>query len=120
MHTGVVVGRRIAERQAVTYLAVGDTLRLATQLEQLAPAGAVLLSAASAPRVEHAARLAVYETCMLPANGATVAYRVCHIDRQRLGVLRAWPRRLSCFVGREADRSVCDKIFKRVSSGRVK
>jgi adenylate cyclase len=51
-HTGTVVGRRLGTDRRLTYIAVGDTIRCALRLQQLAEPDTLLLSDATARQVQ--------------------------------------------------------------------
>ena len=51
-HTGTVVGQRLGTDRRLTYMAVGDTIRYAIRLQQLAEPNTLLLSDATARRVQ--------------------------------------------------------------------
>jgi len=51
-HTGTVVGQRLGADRRLTYIAVGDTIRWAIRLQQLAEPDTLLLSDATARRVQ--------------------------------------------------------------------
>ncbi|SRR6266566_2630115 len=58
-HTGTVVGRRLGTDRRLTYMAVGDTIRCAIRLQQLAEPNTLLLSDATARRVQGDVSIAV-------------------------------------------------------------
>ena len=58
-HTGTVVGRRLGTDRRLTYMAVGDTIRCAIRLQQLAEPNTLLLSGATARRVQGDVSIAV-------------------------------------------------------------
>lgn len=52
VHTGTVVGRRLGTDRRLTYMAMGDTIRWAMRLQQLAEPDTILLSDTTARRVQ--------------------------------------------------------------------
>jgi adenylate cyclase len=58
-HTGTVVGRRLGTDRRLTYIAMGDTIRYAIRLQQLAEPNALLLSNATAQRMQGDVSIAV-------------------------------------------------------------
>lgn len=109
----VVVSRRLDDR-GVEYSAVGETMRIADLLQQLAEPGAILISDATRRAVEGYVAL---ERTTLEAGGAA-AFRVTGAAPARL----AWPprlmRALAPFVGRVHELGLLVNLATRARDGR--
>jgi class 3 adenylate cyclase len=60
VHTGYVIGRRIGHDRRLIYMALGDTLRLATRLQRLAAPDTIILSDMTARFVRGIAHVEAY------------------------------------------------------------
>jgi class 3 adenylate cyclase len=69
-HTGTVVGRRLGADRRLTYIAVGDTIRWGIRLQQLAEPDTLLLSDATARRVQGDMSVEAYSLVHIMLGGA--------------------------------------------------
>jgi class 3 adenylate cyclase/DNA-binding winged helix-turn-helix (wHTH) protein/tetratricopeptide (TPR) repeat protein len=118
LHTGpVVVGPLVSEPQR-PYTAAGDTLQLATRLQQRAAPDALLVSAATYALVQDEVQGEACATFSL--NGSSPAipvYAIRGLRRRRAGVPRRGARPLSRFVGRTQELALLHERLEQVVSG---
>jgi class 3 adenylate cyclase len=107
LHTGPVIVGHLAHDLQRPYAASGDTLRLATRLQQQAAPGALLVSAATYALVQAEVQ---GEACpALPHDMASVpesVYAVRGLRHRRGGVVGRGSGILSPFVGRDQDMAL--------------
>jgi class 3 adenylate cyclase/tetratricopeptide (TPR) repeat protein len=101
LHTGPVVVGPLVHDPQLPYTAVGDTLHVATRLQQQAAPDTILVSAATYRLVQDEVHGAAWEvlTPEIPSTQVGV-YTICGLRRRRAGVPRCDARPLSRFVGR--------------------
>ena len=101
LHTGPVVVGPLAYEPQRPYTAAGDTLQLATRLQQRAAPDTLLVSAATYALVQDEVQGEVCETLSLDGPSTPVpVYAIHGLLRRRAGVPRRGARPLSRFVGR--------------------
>lgn len=118
IHTGRVVGVWIGEDRPLTYLALGDTMCLATHLQQMAEPNAIVVSDATTRLVQDAVRLDAFSAAPLPGqSGSVTAYKVRRAPLQRTlwSRRRQHPRR-PC-VGREGELALLQELLERATRG---
>jgi class 3 adenylate cyclase/tetratricopeptide (TPR) repeat protein len=118
LHTGpVVVGPLACEPQR-PYTAAGDTLHLATRLQQQTVSDTLLVSAATYALVEDEVQGEVCETFSVDGSSAPVpAYAIDCLRRRRAGVPRRGARPLSHFVGRTPKLALLHERLAQAISG---
>lgn len=119
VHTGYVVGRQIGDSSRPTYLAIGDTMRLATQLQAHAEPAAIVLSEATARLLRGGARIAAYGA--IPTTTSTrpiMTYRLLEIEPQSSLVGSHRNRPLTRLVGRRRELSTLHDLLTQSSAGR--
>ena len=101
LHTGPVVVGPLVHDPQLPYTAVGDTLHVATRLQQQAAPDTILVSAATYRLVQDEVHGEAWEalTPEIPSTQVGV-YAICGLRRRRAGVPRCDARPLSRFVGR--------------------
>ena len=107
LHTGPVVVGHLAHDPQRPYTASGDTLRLATRLQQQAAPGTLLLSATTYALVQ--AEVQGEARPALPLDAASVpvsVYAVRGLRHRRGGVVGRGSGVLSPFVGRDQDMAL--------------
>ena len=101
LHTGPVVVGPLAYEPQQPYTAAGDTLHLATRLQQQAAPDTLLVSAATYALVQDEVQGEACETSSLDGPSTPVpVYAIRGLLRRRAGVPRRGARPLSRFVGR--------------------
>lgn len=101
LHTGPVVVGSLAHAPQQAYTAAGDTLHLATWLQQQAAPDTILVSATTYALVQGEVESAAWQphTSDLPSTAGPV-YAIHRLLRRRAGVPQRGARPLSHFVGR--------------------
>ena len=118
LHTGPVVVGPLAYEPQRPYTATGDTLHLATRLQQQAAADTLLVSAATYALVQDEVQgevcefLSLDEPCTL-----TPVYTVRSLLRRRAGVPRRSTRPLSRFVGRTLELAPLHERLEQALGG---
>jgi tetratricopeptide (TPR) repeat protein len=101
VHTGPVVVGPLVQDLQLPSTAVGDTLHVATRLQQQAPPDTILVSAATYRLVQDEVQGEVREALTPEISSPSVdVYALCGLRRRRGGVPRRDARPLSRFVGR--------------------
>jgi class 3 adenylate cyclase len=118
LHTGPVVVGPLAYEPQRPYTAAGDTLHLATQLQQQAAPNTCLVSAATYALVQDEVQGEVYETLTLDAPSPPGAvYAIRGLLRRRAGVPRRGARPLSRFVGRAQELALLRERLAQALGG---
>jgi len=118
LHTGPVVVGPLAYEPQRPYTAAGDTLHLATQLQQRAAPDTLLISAATYALVQDEVQGEACETLSLegpPTSGPV--YAIHGLLRRRAGVPRRGARPLSRFVGRTQELALLHERLAQALSG---
>ena len=117
LNTGLVVVGKIGDDLRMDYTAVGDTTNLAARLQQMAPPGSVLISAATQQHV--AGFFETRDLGEMPVKGRAPvqAFEVLrpHEHRTRFDV--AVERGLTPLVGREHELATLRERFREVKAG---
>jgi class 3 adenylate cyclase len=118
MHCGEVVVRTIGNDLHMDYSAVGQTTHLAARMEQLAPPGSILLSAATLRLVEGLVQVKALGP--MPVKGLTEPMEVFELVgassvQRRLQAAAA--RGLTRFVGRETELDALWQALARSGAG---
>jgi class 3 adenylate cyclase/DNA-binding winged helix-turn-helix (wHTH) protein len=101
LHTGPVVVGPLVHDPRLPYTAVGDTLHVATRLQQQAPPDTILVSAATYRLVQDEVQGEALESLTPEISSTSVdVYAIRGLRRRRAGVPRRDARPLSRFVGR--------------------
>jgi class 3 adenylate cyclase/DNA-binding winged helix-turn-helix (wHTH) protein len=118
LHTGpVVVGPLVYELQR-SYTAAGDTLHVATQVQQRAAPDTLLVSAGTYALAQDEVQGEVCETLALDEPSTPVpVYAIRSILRRRAGVPRRGDRPLSRFVDRTQELALLTEFFEHVKGG---
>jgi class 3 adenylate cyclase len=107
LHTGLVIVGHLAHDPQRPYTASGDTLRLATRLQQQAAPGTLLVSAATYALVQAEVQGEACPTLPLDADSVPVSvYAVRGLRHRRGGVVGRGSGVLSPFVGRDQDMAL--------------
>src|SRR5262249_39636065 len=107
LHTGSVIVGHLAHDPQRPYTASGDTLRLATRLQQQAEPGTLLLSAATYALVQAEVQGEACPALPLDASSVPVSvYAVRGLRHRRGGVVGRGSGVLSPFVGRDQDMAL--------------
>jgi class 3 adenylate cyclase/tetratricopeptide (TPR) repeat protein len=118
LHTGPVVIGGLTYAPQQPYTAVGDTMHQASQLQRLAPPGAILMSAASHRLVQEEVRS---EACGALAadgpGGSLPMYTVQDLTQRRAGVSGQGLRHRSRFVGRERELALLHERLAHAAQG---
>jgi class 3 adenylate cyclase/tetratricopeptide (TPR) repeat protein len=118
LHTGPVVAGPLAYDPQRPYTAAGDTLSLATRLQQRAAPDTLLVSAATFSLVQDEVQGEVCETLCLDESSAPVlVYAIRGLLRRRAGVPRRGARPLSRFVGRTQELALLHERLEQVFGG---
>ena len=118
LNTGLVVVGGIGDRLRMDYTAIGDTTNLAARLQQLAPAGAILASEATARLVEGEVALEPLPPLAVKGKSAPIAaYRVLGLGPRRPDEAVLSGTRLSPFVGRERELAVLGELLEQAAAG---
>ena len=112
VNTGPLVISRLADDRHVEYTAVGETMRTASVLQQLAEPGAILISEASWRAVR---RYASADPVAVPLPEGARAYRVTGLLRQ--APVAPPPASLAPFVGRQQEVAVLDALLVQARAG---
>ena len=118
LNAGEVVVRAIGNDLHMDYSAVGQTVHLAARMEQLAPPGSILLTAATLRLVEGLVR--VNALGPLPVKGLTEpveGYELVGASSLRRRLQAAALRGLTRFVGREAELAALTQALARAGAG---
>ena len=118
LNSGEVVVRAIGSDLHMDYSAVGQTTHLAARMEQLAPPGSILLTAATLRLVDRF--VSVKPWGPVPIRGLNTPVEVFELIgvsalRQRLQAAAA--RGLTRFVGREIELTMLYQLLKQVKAG---
>src|SRR4029434_1939984 len=118
LNTGLVVVGKIGDDLRMDYTAVGDTTNLAARLQQMAPPGSVLISAATQQRV--AGFFETRELGELPVKGRAPvhAFEVLRPRGRRTRFDVAVERGLTPLVGRGQELATLRMRFSEVKAGR--
>jgi class 3 adenylate cyclase len=118
LHTGPVVVGPLAYEPQRPYTAAGDTLYLATRLQQRAASDTLLVSAATYALVQDEVQGEVCETLSLdgPSTPVTV-YAIHGLLRRRAGVPLRGERPLSRFVGRTQELALLHERLEQALGG---
>jgi predicted ATPase/class 3 adenylate cyclase/DNA-binding winged helix-turn-helix (wHTH) protein len=118
LHTGPVVVGPLAYEPQRPYTAAGDTLHLATQLQQRATPDTILVSATTYALVQDEVQGEVCETLCRDAPSTPVpVYAIRGIMRRRAGVPRRGARPLSPFVGRTQELALLHERLEQALGG---
>jgi len=118
LHTGPVVVGLLAYEPQRPYTAAGDTLHVATRLQQRAAPDTILISAATYALVQDEVQSETCETLSLDAPSTPIpVYVIRGIMRRRAGVPRRGDRPLSRFVGRTQELALLAELFEHVQGG---
>ena len=117
LNTGLVVVGKIGDDLRMDYTAVGDTTNLAARLQQMAPPGSVLISAATQQQV-----VGFFDTRdlgELPVKGRAPvqAFEVLRPRGRRTRFDVAVERGLTPLVGRELELATLHERFREVKAG---
>ena len=118
LNSGEVVVRTIHNDLHMDYSAVGQTTHLAARLEQLAPPGTILLTAATVRLVEGLVRVKAWGP--VPIKGLAEPVEVWELlgvsgMRRRLQTARA--RGLTHFVGRQTELAILHAALAQAGAG---
>jgi DNA-binding winged helix-turn-helix (wHTH) protein/tetratricopeptide (TPR) repeat protein len=113
VNTGPLVIGRLADDRHIEYTAVGETMRTASLLQQLAQPGAILISEASWRAVR---RYASADPVAVPLPEGARAYRVTGLLRQV--PVAPPPTSLAPFVGRQQEVAVLDALLAQALAGK--
>jgi class 3 adenylate cyclase/DNA-binding winged helix-turn-helix (wHTH) protein/tetratricopeptide (TPR) repeat protein len=101
LHTGPVVVGPLVHDPRLPYTAVGDTLHVATRLQQQAAPDTILVSATTYGLVQDEVQGEAWESLIPETSSTSVdVYAICGLRQRRAGVPRRDARFLSRFVGR--------------------
>jgi class 3 adenylate cyclase/tetratricopeptide (TPR) repeat protein len=118
LHTGPVVVGPLAYEPQRAYTAAGDTLQLATRLQQRAAPDTLLVSATTYALVQDEVQGEVYETSSLDGPSTPVpVYVIRGLLRRRAGVPRRGARPLSRFVGRTQELALLHERLAQALGG---
>ena len=118
LHSGPVVVGPLAYEPQRPYTAAGDTLHLATRLQQRAAPDTLLVSAATYALVQDEVQGEVCETFSLDGPSTPVpVYAIHGLLRRRAGVPRRGARPLSRFVGRTQELALLHERLEQAVSG---
>ena len=118
LHTGPVVVGPLAYEPQRPYTAAGDTLQLATRLQQRAAPDTLLVSAATYALVQDEVQGEACETLSLDAPSTPVpVYAIRGLLRRRAGVPRRGARPLSRFVGRTQELALLHERLEHADGG---
>jgi len=118
LNAGEVVVRAIGNDLHMDYSAVGQTVHLAARMEQLAPPGSILLTAATLRLVEGLVR--VNALGPLPVKGLAEpveGYELVGASPLRRRLQAAALRGLTRFVGREPELAALTQALERAGTG---
>ena len=118
LHTGPVIVGHLTHDPQRPYTASGDTLRLATRLQQQAAPGTLLVSAATYALVQAEVQGEAYT--ILPLDAASVpvsVYAIRGLRHRRGGVVGRGSGVLSPFVGRDQDMALLQARLAQVVRG---
>ena len=118
LHTGPVVVGPLVHDPQLPYTAVGDTLHVATRLQQQAAPDTILVSAATYRLVQDEVQGEAWEalTPEIPSTPVDV-YAIRGLRRRRAGVPRRDARPLSRFVGRTQELALLHARLAQAISG---
>jgi class 3 adenylate cyclase len=118
LNTGLVVVGKIGDDLRMDYTAVGDTTNLAARLQQMAPPGSVLISAATQQYV--AGFFETRDLGEMPVKGRAPvhAFEVLRPRGRRTRFDVAVERGLTPLVGREQELTTLRERFSEVKAGR--
>jgi class 3 adenylate cyclase len=118
LNAGEVVVRAIGNDLHMDYSAVGQTVHLAARMEQLAPPGSILLTAATLRLVEGLVRVTTLGP--LPVKGLAEpveGYELVGASPLRRRLQAAALRGLTRFVGREPELAALTQALERARAG---
>jgi class 3 adenylate cyclase/tetratricopeptide (TPR) repeat protein len=119
LHTGLVVVGAIGDNLRMDYTAVGDTTHLAARLQQLAPTGGILVSAATASLIEgYVAMEDRGPTAIRGLSAPIGVYRLTGLGARRSRLDASTARGLSRFVGRARELAVLEDLLDHARHGR--
>jgi class 3 adenylate cyclase/tetratricopeptide (TPR) repeat protein len=119
LNTGLVVVGAIGDNLRMDYTAVGDTTHLAARLQQMAPPGAILASAATARLIEgYVAMEERGPTAIRGLSEPVGVYRLTGLGPRRSRLEGSTARGLSPFVGRARELGVLEDLLDHVRRGR--
>ena len=119
LNTGPVVVGKIGDNLRMDYTAIGDTTHLAARLQQIAEAGAILISRAT--RLHCGADMLVEPLGHLRVKGRSEpveTFKVVGQDAARSPLRSLGDRPLSRFVGRDDEWRSLDGLLDQVQGGR--
>src|SRR5262249_55682144 len=118
LHTGLVIVGHIGIDQRMDYTAVGDTLHLATCLQESAVPGTILISTATCRFVQDAVGLEALRPVHVPGRAEPVAvYQVLGVAGRRAPMVGLAERPRSQFVRRERELAVLHDLLQQVEDG---
>ncbi|MGH8068634.1 MAG: AAA family ATPase [Candidatus Entotheonellia bacterium] len=118
LHTGPVVVGPLAYDSQRPYTAAGDTLHVATRLQQRAAPDTLLVSAATYALVQDEVHGEACEPLSLDGPSAPVpVYAIRGLLRRRAGVPWSGARPLSRLVGRTQELALLAELFEHMESG---
>ena len=118
LNSGEVVVRTIGNDLNLDYLAVGDSIHLASRMEELAAPGAILMTARTLREVEGFVQ--VNSLGLLQAKGFAQlieGFELTGVTAVRKRLHAAVARGLSGFVGRRTEIEVFKRVLQQASSG---
>jgi class 3 adenylate cyclase/tetratricopeptide (TPR) repeat protein len=118
LNTGLVVVGKIGDDLRMDYTAVGDTTNLAARLQQMAPPGTVVISAATQQRVAGFFELRDLGEMPVKGRAPVRAFEVLRPRQRRTRFDVAVERGLTPLVGRERELATLRERFREVKAGR--
>jgi class 3 adenylate cyclase/tetratricopeptide (TPR) repeat protein len=119
LNSGEVVVRSISNDLNVDYSALGHTTHLAARMEELASAGAVLMTAASLREVEGFVEVKSLGTVQAKGVSRQVdAYELLGATSARKRLHAAVSRGLTPFVGRKTELEIFKRLLEQTATGR--
>jgi class 3 adenylate cyclase len=118
LHAGEGVARAIGNDLHMDYSAVGQTTHLAARMEQLAPPGSILLTAATLRLVEGLVQVNALGS--VPVKGLrepVEVFELVEASPLRRRLQAAAMRGLTRFVGRQTELAALQQALERVGSG---
>ncbi len=118
LNSGEVVVRLISDDLHMDYTATGQTVHLASRVEQLARAGTVLITAETLALVEGYLEVrAVGPAAVKGLDGPVELYELVGVGAARTRLQASALRGLTRFVGREAELAVIQTALERAKAG---
>jgi class 3 adenylate cyclase/tetratricopeptide (TPR) repeat protein len=119
LNSGEVVVRSISNDLNVDYSALGHTTHLAARMEELAGAGAVLMTAATLREVEGFVEVKSLGTVQAKGVSRPVdAYELLGATSARKRLHAAVSRGLTPFVGRKTEIEIFQRLIEQTAAGR--